>query len=136
MVLTMTNNAFFDTNIIVYFATTSDAKSQVSEKIMRDGGLVSVQVLNEFVSVTRTKYKMPWPTLSTSLSCIRLICPVVPLTIATHERGIAVSEHYGYRIYDSMIIAAALLAGCTTLYSEDMHHGQVIDGMQIVNPYQ
>ena len=91
--------------------------------------------MNEFVSVTRTKYKMPWPTVCTSLSSIRLICPVAPLTITTHERGIALSERYGYRIYDSMIIAAALLAGCTTLYSEDMHHGQIIEGMRIVNPY-
>lgn len=132
----MTNDAFFDTNIIVYFATTNDAKAQISEKVMRDGGQVSVQVLNEFVSVTRTKYKMTWPTVSTSLNSIRLICPVVPLTIKTHERSLVVAERYGYRIYDSMIIAAALLAGCTTLYSEDMQHGQVIDGLRIVNPYK
>ena len=45
-----------------------------------------------------------------------------------HDRGLKVAERYGYAVYDAMIIASALLPGCTTLYSEDMQHGQVIDG--------
>ena len=57
------------------------------------------------------------------------------MTLGTHQRGIEISERYGFGLYDSMIIAAALLGGCTTLYSEDMRDGQVIDRLTIRNPY-
>ena len=53
---------------------------------------------------------------------------IVPLTLETHERGLDLAERYQLSVYDGMIVAAALLAGCTTLYSEDMHDGLVIDG--------
>ncbi len=61
---------------------------------------------------------------------------VVPLTVDTHDRGLALAERYQLSLYDGMIVAAAQLAGCTTLYSEDMHDGLVIDGLTIRNPYR
>jgi predicted nucleic acid-binding protein len=128
--------AFFDTNILIYFATTKDAKADISEDVMRGGGVVSVQVLNEFVNVTRRKHRMPWLDVSTGLNGIRAICSVVPLTTETHDRGLTVAERYQLSIYDSMIVAAAQLAGCTTLYSEDMQHGLLIDGLRVVDPYR
>jgi predicted nucleic acid-binding protein len=128
--------AFFDTNIMLYFATTKDAKADVSERVLRAGGVVSVQVLNEFVNVTRRKHRMAWPDVNTGLKSICAICTVVPVTLETHELGLSISERYQLSIYDSMIVAAAQLAGCTTLYSEDMQHGLVIDGLRIVDPYK
>ena len=62
-------------------------------------------------------------------------CEIVPLTLETHMRGIAYAERYKLAIYDSMIVAAAVTAGCTTLYSEDMHDGLVIDGVTVRNPF-
>ena len=59
-----------------------------------------------------------------------------PLTEEAHDLGLMLAERYGYRVYDSIILAAALLAGCTTVYSEDLHNGQVISGsLTIRNPF-
>jgi len=66
---------------------------------------------------------------------IRSICVVEPVTVETHTRGLDVGERCGLSLYDSMIVAAALLAGCDTLYSEDLQDGQRIDGLLIRNPF-
>jgi predicted nucleic acid-binding protein len=69
------------------------------------------------------------------LEVFRTTLAVVPLTLETHERGLELAERYRLQLYDGMIVAAAQLAGCTVLYSEDMHDGLVIDGLSIRNPY-
>ncbi len=129
-------DVFFDTNIFIYFATSDDTTADTSERTLRGGGIVSIQVLNEFVNVTRRKHGMPWTDVTKGLSSIRTICSVVPLTLETHERGLSVAQRYQLNVYDAMIIAAAQLAGCTTLYSEDMHHGLVVDGLTIIDPFR
>jgi predicted nucleic acid-binding protein len=60
---------------------------------------------------------------------------VVPVTDVTHERGLWYAERYKLGIFDGNIVAAAVLAGCTTLYSEDMRNGLLIDGLTIRNPF-
>lgn len=58
------------------------------------------------------------------------------MTIQTHEVGRAVAERYGFSVYDAMIVAAALIAGCTTLHTEDMHDGLLVEGqLRLVNPF-
>jgi len=58
------------------------------------------------------------------------------LDLALHQLGLRLAERYTLSIYDGMIAAAAVVAGCDILYSEDMHHGLVIDGrVRIVNPF-
>jgi len=79
---------------------------------------------------------MPWTEVTKGLSSIRTICSVVPLTLETHERGVWIAQRYQLNIFDAMIVSAAQLAGCTTLYSEDMHHGLVIDGLTIADPFR
>lgn len=69
------------------------------------------------------------------LDGIRAKCDVVPLTIETHDRGVELVRRYRLSVYDAMIVAASVLSGCTTLLSEDMHDGLVIDGLTIRNPY-
>jgi predicted nucleic acid-binding protein len=62
--------------------------------------------------------------------------PVLPITGDLHRDGLRLAERYGFSIYDSMIVAAALSARCELLYSEDMHAGLVIDGrLTVVNPF-
>jgi len=97
-----------------------------------------VQVLNEFVSVVRRKVKMPWDDVRATLQWILLLCPeVVTVTIKTHEKAVGIAERYGYRIYDSLIVASALEAKCELLYSEDLQDGQVLEGrMRIRNPFR
>lgn len=99
------------------------------------GGTISVQILNEFAHVARRKLKFSVGETRSFLNDLTVPLSVVPVTIETHRLGLEIAERTQLGIYDSMIIAAAQLAGCTTLYSEDMQHGQVIDKLQIVNPY-
>ena len=130
------DKAFFDTNILLYLLSADEAKAMRAESTIVDGGTISVQVLNEFASVSRRKLKMSFVEIHEILSQIRIICSVEPITVNVHDRGLQIAENYGFSIYDAMIIAAALLADCTILYSEDLQNGQVIDGqLMIRNPF-
>jgi predicted nucleic acid-binding protein len=133
----MKGKAFFDTNVLVYAAVKNDRRSERAEQLLAVEGVISVQVLNEFVSVARRKYQMSWKALDVALQWIRFLCPdVVPVRIETHEIAVKIAERYEYRIYDSLIIASALEARCEVLYSEDLQDGQEIDGrMTVRNPF-
>jgi predicted nucleic acid-binding protein len=92
--------------------------------------------LNEFADVATRKFKMGWDLVEQYLSVIDALCGrAVPLTVETQAAAIDISKQHGYRIYDSLILAAAAQAGCTTVYSEDMQHGQTIGKLTIVNPF-
>jgi predicted nucleic acid-binding protein len=120
--------AFFDTNVLLYMQSADVAKADRSEELIALGATVSVQVLSEFVAVASRKLRMPWSEIRDVLSQFRAVCAIEPITIATHEKALHIAERYGLSIYDALIISAALLAGCKTLYSEDMRNDQVIEG--------
>ena len=134
----MSGKAFIDTNVLVYAAIKNDPRSAQAEKLLAVESVVSVQVLNEFVSVARRRFQMPWEDVRVALQWIQILCPdPVPLTVETHNEAVRIAEQYGYGFYDSLIVAAALDAGCSALYSEDMQNGQVIDGnLTIHNPFR
>ena len=96
---------------------------------------MSVQVLNEFAALARRKHGLPWSGVRTVLAAVRSTCTVASLTATTHELGLALAERYQMNVYDGMIVAAAQLAGCKVLYTEDMHDGLVIDRLTIRNPF-
>ena len=128
--------SFFDTNVLLYLLSADAAKADRAEALVAGGGVISVQVLNEFAAVATRKLAMPWAEVRDVLSPIRAICRVEPLIVETHERGLSLAERYNLSVCDAMIIASALLAGCTTLYSEDMQHGQHIEGsLSVRNPF-
>ena len=133
----MNGKAFFDTNVLVYAIVENDPRKMRARELLAVGGTISVQVLNEFVSVVRRKVKMPWKDVRAALQWIMLLCPnATTVTIKTHERAVGIAERYGYRIYDSLIVASALEAKCELLYSEDLQDGQVVEGrMRIRNPF-
>ncbi len=129
--------SFFDTNVVLYLASGVAAKASRAERIIAAGGTISVQVLNETASVARRKMRMSWEETSGFLAMMRDLLTVEPVTVETHEAGLRLAERYGLSIYDAMIAAAALRAGCDTLWSEDMQDGQVIDGkLRIANPFR
>jgi len=133
----MSDKAFFDTNVFVYAIIQDDPRSDHAEELIAQGGTVSVQVLSEFAAVARRKTKMPWVEIRRALDGIKALCPdPLPITLDTHGEALTIAERYGYRIYDALIVASALEARCTILYSEDMQDGQVIDGgLTIRNPF-
>ena len=127
--------AFFDTNILVYTAT-SDAKKQQAVACLGRGGCASVQVLNEFVHVARRKLRHDWPQIELALGLFRAsLDDVVPVTLNAHTGAVSLAREHSLSFYDALIVAAAIEAGCDTLFTEDMQHGRSIGGLTIVNPF-
>lgn len=127
---------FVDTNVLLYLASGDPLRADRAEAVLAGGGTISVQVLNEVANVLRRKMRMSWPDTRVFLDMIRALLTVEPLTVATHEKGLQLSERYGLSTYDAMIVAAALIAGSDILLSEDMQHGLLIDDrLRIVNPF-
>jgi predicted nucleic acid-binding protein len=127
---------FFDTHVLLYLLSGDAAQADRAETVVAAGGVISVQVLNEFASVASRKLGMSWTEIRQVLETVRAICHVVPVSLETYDCGFALSERYGFSIYDSMILASALLAGCKILFTEDLQDGQSIDSRLIVrNPF-
>jgi predicted nucleic acid-binding protein len=132
----MSSDSFFDSNIVVYAFADEGSKTRCAESLMKSGGFISTQVLNEFTDVAQRKLKMTWAETREALQAVRSVCSApLPLTTALHDAAVAIAERHHYRIYDALIIAAAIDAGCRTLYSEDLAGGQTIQGVRIVNPF-
>ena len=128
--------AFFDSNVLIY-ALDTDLKGDVARALLDRGGWISAQSLNEFVNVSRRKLKLDWSEVERLSEALRRrFAPVLPLTEEVHVEALALAQRYGFAFYDALIVAAALIAGCDTLYSEDMHAGLVIeDRLTVVNPF-
>ena len=128
---------FLDTNIIVY-AFTADPRAQTALDLLGRGCVTSVQTLNEFTNVARRKLGMTWREVHEALSAIRTVCrAILPVDLETHADALRIAERYGYAIFYALMIAAALRARCTVLYSEDMQDGMTIDRrLRIVDPYR
>jgi predicted nucleic acid-binding protein len=128
-------DSFFDTNVLLYLLSDDAAKADSAEALLAAGGVISVQVLNEFASVAVGRKAVSFADLREILSTIRRICTVTAIDVETHELGLEIAERYRFSIYDSLIVAAAMRADCSTLYSEDLQHGQTIDQITIRNPF-
>jgi predicted nucleic acid-binding protein len=133
----MQGKRFFDTNVLIYAVARDDARTPVAETLLTEGGVVSVQVLNEFAAVARGQLGMSWKEVTEAIDGIRVLCPdPVALTITTHEAALRIAARSDYRICDALIIASALQAGCDILCTEDMQDGHVIDRrLTIRNPF-
>jgi predicted nucleic acid-binding protein len=127
---------FIDTNIIIY-AFSGEAKSTAAQAILARKCDISVQVLNEFANVARRKLKRDWQDIGQYLSWIEAVCRAVhPIDLEIHRHGMAILDKYHFAVFDAMIVATALKAGATTLYSEDMQHGLLVDNqLRISNPF-
>ncbi len=129
--------SFFDSNVLLYIASGDPAKADRAEKLIDEGGTISVQVLNEIANVARRKMRMTWSETHALLSMVRSLLSVHALTVETHETGLALAETHKLSNYDAMIAASALHANCDTLWSEDMQHARVIGNrLRIVNPFR
>lgn len=129
-------SGFLDTNILVY-AFIDDHRAGVAQGLLDGKNRVAVQSLNEFALVARRRLAMPWPDIRASLTAICRVCPdPQPLTLTVHGTGMRIAERYQFKVFDAMIVAAALAAGGDTLWSEDMHDGLVVDGrLTIRDPF-
>jgi predicted nucleic acid-binding protein len=132
----MSGRSFFDTTILIYAISSEQPRAAMAEKLLADGGWISVQVLNEFAAVARRKLDMSWEETREALLAIRALCETpTPLSIETHQAALEIAARYGYQIYDALILAAALESHCDILYTEDMQNGQSIGPLIIRNPF-
>lgn len=127
--------AFLDSNILVY-AFSQDARAERARTLL-PGAVVGVQCLNEFVNVALKKLRLDWPVILLALDRVRRLCSIAgAIDVELHEHAIFLAERYRLAIYDALILAAAIEAGCDMLWSEDMHDSLVIDGrITVRNPF-
>jgi predicted nucleic acid-binding protein len=129
-------SVFFDTNILVY-AQQNGAKADKARALLAAGGILSVQVLNEFTAVARRKLGKEWDDIGDAIDdVLALVDPPLPLTMALHARAREIARDHGFGFYDALIVATALDAGCDTLLSEDLQDNRVLDALTIVNPFR
>jgi predicted nucleic acid-binding protein len=129
-------DSFLDTNVLIYLASEDSEKALRVEALLEGGCIISVQVLNEIANVARRKMKLEWRETLNFLGLVRGLTVVEPVNVDTHDEGLRVAARYQLSIYDGMIIGAAMLADCKTLWSEDMQDGLQIDGhLTIRNPF-
>jgi predicted nucleic acid-binding protein len=133
----MHGKRFFDTNIVIYAFTSGDPRCVVGESLLAEGGLIGVQVLNEFTSVARRKLGWSWQQIEAALAVIdELFGPARLLTAAVHANAVVLARDNELSFYDALIVAAALDAGCQSLLTEDMQHGQKFGALTIENPFR
>lgn len=139
----MSVDRFIDTNIFIYQLEARDArKSVVADDIIRDGvargnACISFQVVQECLNTVLRKSEIPLDVQGARSYLETVLAPLyrVPASLALYQKGLDIQARYRYGFYDSLIIAAALESGCDRLYSEDLQHGQKIEGLIIENPF-
>jgi len=132
----MSGKSFLDTNVLIYAFSDDPAKAERAAEVLAAGGSISVQVLNEFVSVCRKKLKLDWKEIKERLDVVRaLIGEVAPVSIDTHEKAVELARDCGFSFYDALIVAAAIALNCTDLQTEDMQDGRVLMNLTIRNPF-
>jgi predicted nucleic acid-binding protein len=128
--------SFIDTNILIYLTSRDAAKADRAEAIVRAGGAISVQVLNEVANVARRKMRLSWAEIHELLPMIRGLLTVHTVTTEVHETGLSLAERHGFSVDNAMIVASALSADCDTLWSEDMQQGMLIERrLRILDPF-
>lgn len=130
------NKPFIDSNVILYLLSGDASKADMAEDIVAAGGIVSVQVLNETVSVCRRKLQMPWDEIDALLQAVKSACEVQPLTVESHQKAVEIAKRFSLSFYDAHICASAVLSGGKVLLSEDMQEGINIEGVVIRNPFR
>lgn len=128
--------AFADTNVAVYCLDADSIRRVKALAVMRSRPVISVQVVNEFLSVLLRQGRLPRETVIRLVRILMNRCEVMSVTRQTVETALYLGDRYQVSHWDSLIIAVALAAGCDTLFSEDLQHGQIFNGqLTVVNPF-
>ena len=137
----MSADDFLDTNVFVYLFDEADAGKQRQAEILVNSvlvsrtGCISFQVVQETLNVLIRKIKTPVDRVREILIDVLIPLWQVNPTAALYQDAISIQGRYGFSFYDSLIVAAALEAGCTRLYSEDLQHGRQVQRLTIINPF-
>lgn len=139
--ISMSDKAFIDTNILVY---TVDGRFPEKRQMALDlitnlqinqNLVISTQVLQEFYNVTTYKLKLDPVQMQNTVANLSKL-PIVLTDVSLIEQGIKVSIHHKLRLWDALMVVAGYRADCKIMYSEDLTHGQIIQGIRILNPFK
>ena len=139
----MNAESFIDTNIFVYQLERLDVrKADIADQLIGHGietqtACISFQVIQECLNTATRKAEVPLTEDEMRKYMMDVLDPLykVQPDIWLYGKSLEIRSRYGFSFYDSLIIAAAIKAGCRTLYSEDLQHGQEISGVVITNPF-
>jgi predicted nucleic acid-binding protein len=138
----MSDRAFLDTNILVYAYDQNEPRKQgIARKLITDGIknenlLFSVQVLGEFFNVVTRHIPQPMtPGEAKEIIAIISFLPVQEIDSAMVNRAIDTHKRYQISYWDALIVSAAERAGCTSIFSEDLSHGQLYHSIAVLNPF-
>ena len=127
---------FLDTNVLVYAFAADEPRSAPAEALLGEGGVIGVQVLNEFTNVMRRKLAWEWRDIEAALEVTEeLLGSARPLTATIHTRAVGLARDHAFAFYDALIVAAAEDAGCRELCSEDFQHGRRFGVLTVRNPF-
>lgn len=140
----MSAEDFIDTNVFIYHLDASDPRKQaIAERIIRQaltGGnaCISYQVIQECLNTALWKAQVALDIAQGRAYLETVLAPLlrVSASVALYRRALEVQARWGFGFYDSLIVAAALTAGCTRLLSEDLQHGQRIETLTIHDPFR
>lgn len=135
---------FIDSNVFVYLFDETDERKRcraeqiVASVLQTNSAVISFQVVQETLNVVTRKLATPMTVEDAKRFMENVLAPLfrVPASIPLYNRALDVQARYRYGFYDSLIVAAALDAGCDRLYSEDLQSGQRIEGLEIKNPFE
>lgn len=139
----MSASTFLDSNVLIYlFDRTDDRKRRratdiASRGVTRQDTVISFQVVQETLRFITSKMILPLDEARRGRFLNGVLIPLwtVMPSAALYRRALELQDRYRYSFYDSLIIAAALEAGCSRILSEDLHDGQEIEGLRIENPF-
>ena len=132
----MSDRIFFDSNVILYAFFRNDGRSAVAERVLAcHNAVISSQVVGEVCTNLRKKAGFSPQEIAMVATQLYAGFDVCALEEAHFLLAASLLDRFSLSFWDAMIVAAALRAGCTILYSEDMHHGLRIDAMTILNPF-
>jgi predicted nucleic acid-binding protein len=140
----MSGKVFLDTNIFIYAHDRNEPRKQaiatdlVRDSLVESTGIISYQVVHEFFNVVLTKvpHKLPHSDAKLYLDTVFRRFIIVPSSLAVVSEAIRMQERFRLSWYDSLIVAAAQHAGCSTLYSEDLQHGQQFGAVTVKDPFR
>jgi predicted nucleic acid-binding protein len=122
---------FLDSNILCYLFGSEPEKAARARALLVEEPTVSVQVLAEICNVARRKNRLSWSEIEEIIETVSDVCAVVPLTIDLQRQARAIAAATGYTIYDAQVLAAAAVAGCDIVWSEDMQDGHDLSALGV-----
>ncbi|MCY7410477.1 MAG: PIN domain-containing protein [Chitinophagales bacterium] len=129
--------SFVDSNIFIYLLSDDSVKRNMEQQLLLATHLISTQLIAESVNFCLKKLKLSKEEAFAFGDKLLKSNEVRIINASTLELAFGISLKYNLSWWDSLIAAAALEGGCTTLYSEDMQHQQIIEGhLTITNPFK